>query len=54
MLGEGMILFLDRVTELLFMRKKKKGTKTKTPCNVPLAIGAELTFRKVIHLEGQL
>lgn len=48
-----MILFLDRVTELLFMRKKK-GTKTKTPCNVPLAIGAELTFRKVIHLEGQL
>lgn len=49
-----MILFLDRVTELLFMRKKKKGTKTKTPCNVPLAIGAELTFRKVIHLEGQL
>lgn len=49
-----MILFLDRVTELLFMRKKKKGTKTKTPCNVPLAIGAELTFRKVIQLEGQL
>lgn len=38
-LGEGMILFLDRVTELLFTRRKKN-TKTKTPCNVPLAIGA--------------